>query len=71
MITKDFKSQTDRLWDVFRSRGSAAPLEVVDQITSLLFIKRPVNLHTAQDKRARRQALIPLRAMLIVQKVNV
>ena len=54
MITGELKSQIDRLWDVFWSGGIANPLEVVDQITYLLFIKRLDDLHTAQEKKANR-----------------
>lgn len=40
MITGELKSQVDRLWDAFWAGGIANPLEVIEQITYLLFIKR-------------------------------
>jgi type I restriction enzyme M protein len=54
MITGELKSQVDRLWDAFWSGGISNPLEVIEQITYLLFIKRLDELHTAQEARANR-----------------
>lgn len=52
MITGELKSQVDRIWDAFWSGGIANPIEVIEQITYLLFIKRLDDLHTAQEKKA-------------------
>jgi type I restriction enzyme M protein len=54
MITGELKSQVDRLWDAFWSGGISNPLEVIEQITYLLFIKRLDELHTAQEAKANR-----------------
>ncbi len=54
MITGELKSQIDRIWDAFWSGGIANPLEVMEQITYLLFIKRLDELHTAQERKANR-----------------
>ena len=54
MITGELKSQIDRIWDAFWSGGIANPLEVMEQITYLLFIKRLDDLHTVQEKKANR-----------------
>ncbi|MDQ3668394.1 MAG: type I restriction-modification system subunit M [Acidobacteriota bacterium] len=54
MITGDLKSKVDRLWDAFWAGGIANPLEVIEQITYLLFIKRLDDLHTAQQAKANR-----------------
>jgi hypothetical protein len=40
MITGAIKSQIDRIWDAFWSGGISNPLEVIEQITYLLFIRR-------------------------------
>ena len=40
MITGELKSKVDRVWDAFWSGGIANPIEVIEQITFLLFIKR-------------------------------
>src|SRR5438270_8675213 len=54
MITGELKGQIDRIWDAFWSGGIANPLEVIEQITYLLFIKRLDELHTVQEKKANR-----------------
>ncbi len=54
MITGELKSQIDRIWDAFWSGGISNPLEVIEQITYLLFIKRLDELHTVQEKKANR-----------------
>ena len=54
MITGELKSQVDRLWDAFWSGGISNPLEVIEQITYLLFIRRLDDLHTAQEAKANR-----------------
>ena len=54
MITGELKSQVDRLWDAFWSGGISNPLEVIEQITYLLFIKRLDELHTAKEAKANR-----------------
>ena len=54
MITGELRAQVDRLWDAFWSGGISNPLEVIEQITYLLFIKRLDELHTAQEKKANR-----------------
>jgi type I restriction enzyme M protein len=40
MITGELKGQIDRIWDAFWSGGIANPLEVIEQITYLLFMRR-------------------------------
>src|SRR5256885_1428158 len=54
MITGDLRSQIDRIWDAFWSGGIANPLEVMEQLTYLLFIRRLDDLQTAQELKARR-----------------
>ena len=39
MITRDIKSKIDRIWDSFWSGGISNPLEVMEQITYLLFVR--------------------------------
>ena len=52
MITGQLKSDIDRIWDAFWSGGISNPLEVIEQITYLLFIKRLDELHTLEEKKA-------------------
>src|SRR5688572_18963886 len=52
MITGELKSKVDSVWNAFWSGGIANPVEVIEQITYLLFIKRLDDLHTAKEKQA-------------------
>lgn len=54
MITGTIKSQVDRIWDAFWSGGISNPLEVIEQMTYLLFIKRLDEIHSAREKKAAR-----------------
>lgn len=53
MITGELKSKVDRVWDAFWSGGISNPLEVIEQITYLLFIRRLDDLDTLAEKKAR------------------
>jgi type I restriction enzyme M protein len=52
MISGEIKSQIDRIWDAFWSGGISNPLEVIEQITYLLFIKRLDDLHTLEENKS-------------------
>lgn len=54
MITGELKNKVDRVWDTFWSGGIANPLEVIEQITYLLFIRRLDDLTTLAEKKANR-----------------
>src|SRR5690349_19373977 len=54
MITGDIKNQIDRIWDAFWSGGISNPLEVIEQITYLLFIRRLDDLQTLKENKANR-----------------
>ncbi len=54
MLTGDIRNQIDRIWDAFWSGGISNPLEVIEQITYLLFIKRLDELHTNEEAKASR-----------------
>lgn len=53
MVTGELKSKIDRVWDAFWSGGISNPLEVMEQITYLLFIRRLDDLHTLAENKAR------------------
>jgi len=53
VITGELKSRVDRVWDAFWSGGISNPLEVIEQITYLLFIRRLDDLHTLAEQKAR------------------
>jgi type I restriction enzyme M protein len=54
VITGDIKNQIDRIWDSFWSGGISNPLEVIEQITYLLFIRRLDELQTNEENKANR-----------------
>ena len=49
MLRGEIRSQIDRIWDAFWSGGISNPLEVIEQITYLLFLKRLDELETAAE----------------------
>lgn len=53
MLTGDIRSQIDRIWDAFWSGGISNPLEVMEQITYLLFLRRLDELHSREENKAR------------------
>ncbi len=54
MITGPIKSQVDQIWNAFWSGGISNPMEVIEQLTYLLFIKRLDDLQTVKEKKAHR-----------------
>ena len=55
MITGELKNRIDSLWDVFAAGGLVNPLEVIEQITYLMFIH---DLDDADNKRAKESAML-------------
>jgi type I restriction enzyme M protein len=53
VITGELKSRVNRVWDAFWAGGISNPLEVIEQITYLLFIRRLDDLQTLAEKQAR------------------
>src|SRR5664280_2204335 len=54
MLTGEIRSQVDRVWDAFWSGGISNPLEVIEQITYLLFLRRLDDLQTLEENKATR-----------------
>ena len=54
MITGDIKHKIDRVWDAFWSGGISNPLEIIEQITYLLFLRRLDDLQTLEENKATR-----------------
>ena len=54
MITGELKSKIDAIWNDFWTGGIANPMEVIDQLTFLLFIRRLDDLHTLEENKANR-----------------
>jgi len=53
-ITGEIKSQVDAVWDSFWSGGISNPLEVIEQLTYLLFVKGLDETQTRAEAKARR-----------------
>lgn len=54
MITGQLKSKIDAVWNDFWSGGISNPLEVMEQLTYLLFIKGLDETHTRAERKANR-----------------
>lgn len=54
MLTGELRSQVDKVWDSFWSGGIANPLEVLEQITYLLFLRRLDELQTLEENKSAR-----------------
>lgn len=57
MITGELKNKVDNIWDVFWAGGLTNPLDVIEQITYLMFIH---DLDEADTRRARECAMLGL-----------
>ena len=57
MITGELKNKIDGLWDVFAAGGLVNPLEVIEQITYLMFIH---DLDDSDNMRAKESAMLGL-----------
>src|SRR4029077_11871373 len=55
MLIGEIRSQTDRIWDAFWSGSISNPLEVIEQITYLLFLERLDELETAEELKANQE----------------
>jgi len=54
MLTGEIRNQIDRIWDAFWSGGISNPLEVIEQITYLLFLRRLDDLQTLEENKGKR-----------------
>src|SRR6266511_1188313 len=52
MLTGDIRNQIDRIWDAFWSGGISNSLEVIEQITYLLFLRRLDDLQTLEENKS-------------------
>lgn len=57
MITGELKNKIDGLWDIFAAGGLVNPLEVIEQITYLMFIH---DLDDSDNTRAKESAMLGL-----------
>src|SRR3954470_9265248 len=54
MLTSEIRIQIDAIWNAFWTGGISNPLEVIEQITYLLFLRRLDELHTLEESKATR-----------------
>src|SRR6202040_2862489 len=54
MLTGELRSKIDGVWNAFWAGGIANPLEVIEQITYLLFMRGLDEAHTREENRANR-----------------
>lgn len=54
MLTGEIRNQIDAIWNAFWSGGISNPLEVIEQITYLLFIRRLDELQQVEELKATR-----------------
>jgi type I restriction enzyme M protein len=52
MLTGEIRSQIDAIWNSFWSGGISNPMEVMEQITYLLFLRRLDDLHTLEENKS-------------------
>lgn len=52
MLTGAIRSQIDAIWNSFWTGGISNPLEVMEQITYLLFLRRIDDLHTLEENKS-------------------
>ena len=57
MITGELKHKIDGLWDIFAAGGLVNPLDVIEQVTYLMFIH---DLDDTDNRRARESAMLGL-----------
>lgn len=57
MITGELKNRIDGLWDIFAAGGLVNPLDVIEQVTYLMFIR---DLDDSDNLRARESAMLGL-----------
>lgn len=50
----EIKSQVDKVWYTFWTGGSSNPIEIIEQVTYLLFLKRLDEAQTRTEKQALR-----------------
>jgi type I restriction enzyme M protein len=54
VITGELRNKIDSVWNAFWAGGIANPLEVIEQITYLLFMRGLDDIHTREERKANR-----------------
>ena len=61
MLTGELRNKVDQVWNAFWTGGIANPLEVIEQITYLLFLRGLDSEQTREDNKAQRLKTQPVR----------
>lgn len=61
MLTGELRNKVDQVWNAFWTGGIANPLEVIEQITYLLFLRGLDSDQTREDNKAQRLKTQPVR----------
>ena len=51
MITGEIKSKVDKMWEYFWTGGLTNPVDVIEQLTYLIFIKQCKNTRDSSTRR--------------------
>ena len=70
MLTGEIRSQIDQIWNAFWSGGISNPLEVIEQITYLLFLKRLDEQEIAEELKANRESEGQLFAIRVAELIH-
>ena len=65
MVTGEFKNRIDKLWEMFWTGGITNPLDVIEQITYLIFIK---DLDTLDKTRQKESTILKTKYQSIFSK---
>ena len=65
MITGEIKSKIDQIWNAFWSGGISNPLEIMEQMTYLLFIRRLDEIQITKEKKANKLSQIKKQTIAI------
>jgi type I restriction enzyme M protein len=55
MLTGELRSQIDGIWNDFWLGGLANPLQVIEQLTFLIFIKRLDEMQEVEERKTLRR----------------
>lgn len=51
MITGEIKNKVDRMWEYFWTGGLTNPVDVIEQLTYLIFMKRLIKKNKEKKKK--------------------
>ena len=60
MLTGELKNKVDQVWNAFWTGGISNPLEVIEQITYLLFLRGLDSDRTREESKAVRSTTAPV-----------